>query len=89
MVISELSIISHLSIVCSYCLCVYARSHTHTQHVDEVVNSQLREKFQEKMASLQKGELKTFEEMFFFACPKFMSPIPPDYESLPENYNKV
>ncbi|XP_064406136.1 eukaryotic translation initiation factor 3 subunit L-like [Halichondria panicea] len=59
------------------------------QHVDEVVNSQLRgDKFAEKIMSLSKGELKTFEEMFFFACPKFMSPIPPDYESLPENYNK-
>lgn len=60
-----------------------------TQHVDEVVNSQLRDKFAEKMASLSKGEMKTFEEMFFFACPKFMSPIPPDYDSLPENCNKV
>ena len=61
----------------------------HPQHVDEVVNSQLRERFQEKVSQLQKGELKTFEDMFSFACPKFMSPIPPDYDSLPENYNKV
>ena len=59
------------------------------QHVDEVVNSQLRERYQDKVSQLQKGELKAFEDMFFFACPKFMSPIPPDYDSLPENYTKV
>jgi translation initiation factor 3 subunit L len=59
------------------------------QHVDEVVNSQLKqERYTDKMAKLQKGDLKTFEEMFMFACPKFMAPVPPDYDSLPENYNK-
>jgi translation initiation factor 3 subunit L len=59
------------------------------QHVDEVVNSQLKhERYMDKMTKMQKGDLKTFEEMFTFACPKFMSPIPPDYDSLPENYNK-
>lgn len=59
------------------------------QHVDEVVNSQLKqERYTDKMAKLQKGDLKVFEEMFSFACPKFMSPVPPDYDSLPENYNK-
>ena len=59
------------------------------QHVDEAVNSQLKERFQEKMTRLQKGEKKVFEDMFAYACPKFISPIPPDYDSLPENYNKV
>ena len=34
-------------------------------------------------------DLKMFEDMFMFACPKFISPVPPDYDSLPENYNKV
>ena len=60
-----------------------------SQHVDEAVNSQLKERFQEKMTRLQKGEKKMFEDMFAYACPKFISPIPPDYDSLPENYNKV
>ena len=59
------------------------------QHVDEAVNSQLKERFQDKMTRLQKGEKKVFEDMFAYACPKFISPIPPDYDSLPENYNKV
>ena len=92
---------------------------TVTQHLDEVVNSQLKqERYTEKVTKLQKGyvhtmymylhvcvhthththththaytcrDLKTFEEMFMFACPKFMSPIVPDYDSIPENYNKV
>ena len=58
--------------------------------MDEVVNSQLKEpRFQEKLGRLQKGDLKAYEETFLYACPKFLSPIPPDYESLPENYNKV
>ena len=39
--------------------------------------------------SLSVSDLKTFEDMFTFACPKFMSPVPPDYDILPENYNKV
>ena len=59
------------------------------QHVDEAVNSQLKERFQDKITRLQKGEKKVFEDMFAYACPKFISPIPPDYDSLPENYNKV
>ncbi|KAL5473116.1 hypothetical protein EMCRGX_G027562 [Ephydatia muelleri] len=58
------------------------------QHVDEVVNSQLKERFGERMAKLQKGDLKTFEDLFLFSCPKFISPVPPDYESLPDNYDK-
>lgn len=72
--------LSLLSIVLTLC----------PQHVDEVVNSQLRDRFQDKMAKLQKGisERKQFEEQFMFACPKFISPIPPDYSSLPDNYNK-
>ena len=41
------------------------------------------------MTRLQKGEKKVFEDIFAYACPKFISPIPPDYDSLPENYNKV
>ncbi len=58
--------------------------------MDEVVNSQLREqRFQDKLARLQNRDIKAYEEMFLYACPKFLSPIPPDYESLPENYNKV
>ena len=67
-------------------------SHVHvliSQHVDEAVNSQLKDRFHERIARLQKGEKKAFEELYMNACPKFISPIPPDYEALPENYNKV
>ena len=53
------------------------------------MNSQLKERFQDKMTRLQKGKKKVFEGMFAYAYPKFISPIPPDYDSLPENYNKV
>jgi len=30
----------------------------------------------------------TYAEIFKWACPKFISPIPPVYDGLPENYNK-
>ena len=47
------------------------------QHVDEAVNSQLKERFQDKMTRLQKGEKKVFEDMFAYVCPKFISPYLP------------
>ncbi len=59
------------------------------QHVDEVVNLQLRERYADRMARLQKADMKCFEELYTFACPKFISPVAPDYDGLPENYNKV
>ena len=30
----------------------------------------------------------TYAEVFKWACPKFILPIPPTYDGLPENYNK-
>lgn len=59
------------------------------QHVDESVSTQLKqEKHAEKIAKLQKGDKSTYAEIFKWACPKFILPIPPIYEGLPENYNK-
>ena len=30
-----------------------------------------------------------FKKLFMNCCPKFISPLPPDYDALPENYIKV
>lgn len=55
------------------------------QRIDEIVNQQLREKNLDKMLKMQKGDISVFEECFSFACPKFISPIPPNYENPPAN----
>ena len=30
-----------------------------------------------------------FEQSFSFACPKFLSPVPPNYEAMIQNFHKV
>merc|ERR1712110_563203 len=52
----------------------------HPMRIDESVHSHLREKYQEKMNRMQKGEIAEFETSFAFACPKFLSPVPPNYD---------
>lgn len=52
----------------------------HPTRIDESVHSQLKEKFGEKMPKMAKGEMTEFEEAFRFACPKFLSPVPPNYD---------
>ena len=45
------------------------------------------EKNDEKFARMQRGgpeALPIFEELFLSACPKFISPIPPDFDA-PQN----
>lgn len=60
----------------------------HPMRIDESVHSQLKEKYGDKMIRLQKAELPEFENSFAFACPKFLSPVPPNYDSLPQNFHK-
>merc|ERR1712126_699329 len=55
------------------------------QRIDESINQQLREKMGDKMLKMQKGDIAVFEESFSFACPKFISPIPPNYDDPPAN----
>ncbi|OAJ40717.1 hypothetical protein BDEG_24422 [Batrachochytrium dendrobatidis JEL423] len=53
------------------------------QKIDENINNTLKEKYGEQYQKMQKGEdgLSTFEELFLYACPKFISPSAPDLES--------
>jgi len=55
------------------------------QRIDESVNQQLREKLTDKMLKMQKGDTSVFEECFSYSCPKFISPIPPNYDAPPAN----
>lgn len=56
--------------------------------MEENVNSQLREKQGEKMLRMQRNDEAVFDELFSFACPKFITPSPPNYDEL-VNYNQV
>merc|ERR1719198_1760336 len=59
------------------------------QHsVDENLLSTLREKFGERMGRMQANnmDIGAYEDLFSFACPKFISPAAPKYEDLPANY---
>lgn len=33
-------------------------------------------------------DLQVFEELFSFACPKFLSPVVPNYDNVHSNYHK-
>ncbi|KAK4775043.1 hypothetical protein SAY86_009978 [Trapa natans] len=59
--------------------------------VDETVNSQLREKYGEKMARMQKFDEEAFaiyDELFSYACPKFITPSAPSFDEPLVNYNQ-
>jgi translation initiation factor 3 subunit L len=54
--------------------------------LDEAIERVIRDKFIEKQARLQRGEELCFEDSFIYACPKFVSAAPPDYDNT-ENFN--
>ncbi|RZC06417.1 Eukaryotic translation initiation factor 3 subunit L isoform C [Glycine soja] len=59
--------------------------------VDETVNSQLREKYGEKMVRMQRYDDEAFaiyDELFSYACPKFITPSAPSFEEPLVNYNQ-
>jgi len=49
--------------------------------VEETIEKTIREKHPEKQARLQRGEELCFEELFTYACPKFVPATAPDYTS--------
>ncbi|XP_021835452.1 uncharacterized protein [Spinacia oleracea] len=62
-----------------------------TKLVEETVNSQLREKYGEKMSRMQRYDDEAFalyDELFSYACPKFITPSPPNYDEPLVNYNQ-
>ena len=55
--------------------------------LDDTIHTTLREKVGDQFQKLQRGgpeALPVFEELFTSSCPKFISPIPPDFDH-PEN----
>merc|ERR1712050_226850 len=50
--------------------------------IDESLEKSIRDNLGEKQARLQRGEEVCFEELFSYACPKFVSAAPPDFDNL-------
>jgi translation initiation factor 3 subunit L len=50
------------------------------QRIDETVHAVLRDKYVDKMIKMQRGDESVFDELFSFACPKFITPAAPDYD---------
>ncbi|CAG8451033.1 5274_t:CDS:10 [Paraglomus occultum] len=50
--------------------------------LDDNVHTLLREKYGDQLSKMQKGEeaLPVFEDLFLYACPKFISPNGPNFE---------
>lgn len=52
--------------------------------LDDTLHTALREKYGDQFAKMQRGGpecFSVFEELFLAACPKFISPIPPDWDT--------
>jgi len=55
--------------------------------VDESIASMLAEKLTpDRLAKLARGDASTFSEVFAKACPKFISPAPPDYDVVADSH---
>lgn len=54
--------------------------------IDDSINSHLKEKYAEKLIKLQRGDRDELTNMFHYACPKFLSPVPPNFEGVTDQY---
>lgn len=60
--------------------------------LDDTIHTALREKYGEQLTRMQRGgpeALPIFEELFRSACPKFISPTPPDFDNPQLNVDPV
>jgi len=73
-----------------YALLAIATTVCITQRVplEEGVINSLREKYGEKMSKLQQGDVHIYDELFSYACPKFVTPAAPDYDDSSANLNQ-
>ncbi|XP_072029237.1 eukaryotic translation initiation factor 3 subunit L-like isoform X2 [Amphiura filiformis] len=60
----------------------------HPMRIDESVHMQLREKMGDKLLKMQKGDMQAFEDCFSFACPRFLSPVPPNFDQPASNSHR-
>jgi translation initiation factor 3 subunit L len=60
----------------------------HPTRLDDTIHTAIREKYGDQLLKLQRGgpeSLPIFEELFRAACPKFISPVPPDFDNPQSN----
>lgn len=60
--------------------------------LDDTIHTALRDKYGDQLARIQRGgpdSLPIFEELFRSACPKFISPTPPDFDTPELNVDPV
>ncbi|RVD85218.1 uncharacterized protein DFL_003546 [Arthrobotrys flagrans] len=60
--------------------------------LDDTIHSTLREKYADQFQKLQRGgeeSLAVFEELFQASAPKFISPIPPDFDNPANNIDPM
>ncbi|MCJ1350871.1 MAG: hypothetical protein MMC33_000852 [Icmadophila ericetorum] len=60
--------------------------------LDDTIHTALREKYGDQLTKLQRGgpeSLPLFEDLFRSACPKFISPTPPDFDNPSTNIDPV
>lgn len=60
--------------------------------LDDTIHTALRDKYGDQLTRLQRGgpeSLPLFEELFRSACPKFISPTPPDFDTPELNVDPV
>jgi translation initiation factor 3 subunit L len=54
--------------------------------IDDSINSYLKEKYTERLIKLQRGDREELSGMFHYACPKFLSPVPPNFDGVTDHY---
>lgn len=63
--------------------CVLVLCPSSTKLIDENVLGLLKERNSEKMARMTRGDANVFDELFSYACPKFITPCPQQFEGGP------
>jgi translation initiation factor 3 subunit L len=64
----------------------------HPTRLDDTIHTALREKYGDQLLKLQRGgpeSLPIFEELFRASCPKFISPVPPDFDNPEGNIDPI
>jgi len=64
----------------------------HPTRLDDTIHTALKEKYGEQFTRMQRGgpeALPIFEELFRAACPKFISPTPPDFDNPQINVDPI
>lgn len=54
--------------------------------IDDSINSYLKDKYTERLIKLQRGDRDELSNMFHYSCPKFLSPVPPNFEGITDQY---